>query len=67
MHSTYAASGQCSNSQHHFNYWTFLWQIIFKSLEISEMTVFNVSGQLIGLIIAVTSALAGQGEPVGIQ
>lgn len=56
---------QCFNSQRHFSYWTFLWQINFKSLEISDMTVFSLSGQFIGLIIPVTRTLAEQGEPVG--
>lgn len=67
MHSAHTTNGQGFTSQQHFNYWTFLWQLIFKSLEISEMTVFSVSGQFIGLIITVSSTLAGQGEPAGIQ
>lgn len=53
---------QCFKSWHHFNYWTFSWQIIFKSLEISEMTIFYLSGQFIGLISPVIRALAGQGN-----
>lgn len=48
MLSTYAADALSHGTTSITEF--FPWQIIFKSLEISEMTILNLSGQFIGLI-----------------
>lgn len=64
MHSTYAAHVLIPDTTS--SYWTLPWQIIFQSLEILEMTVFHLSGQLICLISPTSRMSAEQAKPVRI-